>query len=220
MALEILRRTSGPYRMNTYFLTCTNTRDTLIIDPGDHAGNLLAVIREKRFVPRRILSTHGHWDALFSLAEFKGHADIPYSLHEADDAFFRDETVREKTRRAVGLPPPPLADIPLRHGARIRFGSLRLEVIHTPGHTPGSSCFLVEGCLFTGDTLFVGEAGRTDLPGGDLDRLIGSIRDRILPLPLSTRLFPGHHHTGTPYESSLEREMAENIYITDFILDS
>jgi len=117
----------------------------------------------------------------------------------------------------VGLPPPYPADVRLAHMDEIRFGDIRLTVIHTPGHTPGSVCFLCQGRLFTGDAVFVGEAGRTDLPGGDLPRLIESIRIRIIPLDKKNIIHPGHHH-GQEFESTLEREMKENIYITDFIL--
>ena len=91
-------------------------------------------------------------------------------------------------------------------------------MLHTPGHTPGSACFLVNGHLFTGDTLFVGAAGRTDLTGASLDTLIASIENKILSLPKDTVIWPGHDYGETP-SSTLEREMQENIYITDFILD-
>jgi len=93
-----------------------------------------------------------------------------------------------------------------------------MEVIHTPGHTPGSVCYLAEGNLFTGDTLFVGAAGRTDLAGASLNTLLESIENRLLTLPESTVIWPGHDYGDTPC-STLEREMKENIYITDFILD-
>ena len=99
------------------------------------------------------------------------------------------------------------------------FGRSGVKVVHTPGHTPGSVCFLCEDHLFTGDAIFVGEAGRTDLPGGDLDQLIDSIRNRILPMDKDTVILPGHHHTGDAAHSTIGREMKENIYITDFILD-
>jgi len=215
--LEVIRRVSGPYNLNTYVLVCKKTREALIIDPGGTAEALAALVREKGLAPLRILNTHGHADPVFSIPSFKQDFDIPSCLHRADDDFFRDPEVREKTRRAVGLPPPYPADVRLADRDEIRFGNICLTVIHTPGHTPGSVCFLCRGRLFTGDAVFVGEAGRTDLPGGDLPRLIESIRTRIIPLDKKTIIHPGHHQ-GQEFESTLEREMKENIYITDFIL--
>lgn len=216
---RVLRRMSGPYNMNTYFLSCQDTGEALVIDPGGKADELAWVLAQENLSPLRILLTHGHADQFFSMDGFRAFHDIPYCLHGADDLFFKDPKVREQTFRSVGLPPPSLADITLAHQDEIRFGSCLLRVLHTPGHTPGSSCFLCGDHLFTGDTLFVGEAGRTDLPGGELPRLIDSIRDRLLPLPDDTVLLPGHHHTGMPVQSTLAREKRENIYITDFITD-
>ncbi|MFA5902341.1 MAG: MBL fold metallo-hydrolase [Desulfobacula sp.] len=214
---DIIRRVSGPFNLNTYVLVCKKTRAALIIDPGGPAEALAALVREKDLAPLRILNTHGHADQVFSTPSFKQDFDIPSCLHGDDDDFFRDPDVREKTRKAVGLPPPYTADIRLAHGDMIRFGKIFLTVIHTPGHTPGSVCFLCEGHLFTGDAIFVGEAGRTDLPGGNLPLLIESIQTRIMTLDLHTIIHPGHHQ-GEEFESTLEKEMKENIYITDFIL--
>ena len=216
--LEIIRRVSGPFNLNTYVLACKNTREAVIIDPGGETDALIAMIREKNIIPLRILNTHGHADQIFSTQTFKKEFPVPSCLHGDDDDFFKDPDVREKTKKAVGLPPPYPADIRLSHGDEIRFGETLLTVIHTPGHTPGSSCFLCEGHLFTGDAIFVGEAGRTDLPGGNLSLLIDSIKTRIMPLDKKTIIHPGHHQ-GEEFESTLEREMTENIYITDFILD-
>lgn len=210
---------SGPYHLNTYFLACTRTRETLIIDPGDAADTLLEIVRENGLVPKALVLTHGHADQSFSAERFKEEWDIPYCLHTEDDAFFKDPEVRAATRKAVGLPPPYAPDLLLEHGQQVVFGDLTLEVVHTPGHTPGSCCFLCDNRLFSGDTLFVGVAGRTDLPGGNLDQMIRSIRERILPLAAETQIHPAHHHKGTPVSSTLARELKDNIYITDFILD-
>ncbi len=209
---------SGPYHMFTYVLACVRTRECLIIDPGGRAEKLVTFLESRDLTPTHLLLTHGHADQFFVAEEFKRVWDVPYCIHGADDAFFSNPGVRESTRKAVGLPAPYPADIELAHGDTISFGGNLLFVIHTPGHTPGSVCFLCRDHLFTGDTLFVGEAGRTDLPGGNLDLLISSIRDRILHLADTTLLFPGHHHPGTEKSTTLEREMRENIYITDFIL--
>ncbi len=217
MTLELHRLMTGPYNLNTYFLACHTTRQALVIDPGGPASLLVGKLSQKSLIPVGVLNTHGHADQFFDMRQFKQIHDIPYCLHEQDHHFFRDATVREGIRRSVGLPPPYPADQYLAHGQRVWFGEASLTVRHTPGHTPGSVCFLCQGYLMTGDTLFVGEAGRTDLPGGDLNRLIASIRNQILPLCSDTVLLPGHHHTGSPVRSTLARELRNNIYITDFI---
>jgi glyoxylase-like metal-dependent hydrolase (beta-lactamase superfamily II) len=107
----------------------------------------------------------------------------------------------------------------LKDGDLLEVGTLVIKVIHTPGHSPGSVCFYVQGNLFTGDTLFVGAAGRTDFTGGSLDTLIESIREKILVLPKETVIRPGHDY-GDTSTSTIGREMEDNPYITDFILDT
>jgi glyoxylase-like metal-dependent hydrolase (beta-lactamase superfamily II) len=134
-------------------------------------------------------------------------------------AFFSDEAVKEKMSKELGLSFDAPVDIHLKDGDVLDVGHLKIEVLHTPGHTPGSVCFLTEGHLFTGDTLFVGAAGRTDLTGASLDTLIESIKEKLLSLPRETVVWPGHDYGDTP-TSTIGREMQENIYITDFILDA
>lgn len=217
--VRMVRKAIGPFNLNTYFLSCRKTGRTLVIDPGGDAGDLANFLFSEKMIPERILMTHGHADHLFSMEKFKQYHDIPYCIHSADDAFFKKSGVRGKTRRMVGLPPPHPADVLLEDGDRIRFGEAAANVIHTPGHTPGSVCYLCEGHLYTGDAIFVGEAGRVDLPGGNLDLLVNSIQTRIIPLDPQTVIHPGHYHTGDAYSSTIEKEIKTNIYITDFILD-
>lgn len=216
---RLIRQVSGPYNLNTYFLICGKTRESVVIDPGGPADALTAFIKDNGILLKKMLNTHGHADQFFSAEAFKKTWPVPYCLHVEDDLFFKDPEVREKTRKAVGLVPPYPADIKLFDKDEIEFGQTGLTVIHTPGHTPGSVCFLCEDHLFTGDAIFVGEAGRTDLPGGNLNQLIDSIKTRILPLDKKTVIHPGHHH-GKEFESTIEKEMKQNIYITDFILDN
>lgn len=217
--IDILRRMSGPYNLDTYFLVCRQTGEAIIIDPGDDTRSVLGFIRKNKITPTKLVHTHGHADPFFSTKGFKQTHNIPSCLHVQDNLFFKDPDVRAETYRLVGLPPPYPADIELSHEDRICFGRESLSVIHTPGHTPGSVCFLWKNHLFTGDALFAGEAGRTDLPGGNLSQLISSIRDRIMVLDKKTIIHPGHHHAGSRTQTTLEKEIRDNIYITDFILD-
>ena len=206
----------GEYEVLSYLVACPQTKEAVIIDPAGEAEGLDAWAR--RFEVRYILNTHGHPDHTLGNQRLKELTGAPVAMHEADDDFFASEEGRAVSSDELGLPPPQRADLRLGHGQVLEVGTLRIEVIHTPGHTPGSVCFLVAGNLFTGDTLFVGAAGRTDLGGSSLETLLESIERRLLPLPDHTIIRPGHDYGETP-TSTLGSEKEENPFITDFILD-
>lgn len=208
----------GPFQVMTYLVACSQTREAVIIDPAGDEDKLLTLVQTEGVRVKYILNTHGHADHVFGNQKLKDILKIPVCMHEADDRFFADKAVREKSSEELGLPPPDPADIRLKNGDIVTVGTLKIEVIHTPGHTPGSVCYLVDGNLFSGDTLFVGAAGRTDLIGGSLDTLIESLEKRLIVLPKETIVWPGHDYGETP-TSTIGREMEENPYITDFIID-
>ncbi|OEU61785.1 MAG: hypothetical protein BBJ57_07965 [Desulfobacterales bacterium PC51MH44] len=209
---------AGPFQVMTYLVACSQTREAVIIDPAGDEDKLLTLVQTEGVRVKYILNTHGHADHVFGNQKLKDILKIPVCMHEADDRFFADKVVREKSSEELGLPPPAPADIRLKNGDIVTVGTLKVEVIHTPGHTPGSVCYLVDGNLFSGDTLFVGAAGRTDLIGGSLDTLIESLEKRLIVLPKETIVWPGHDYGETP-TSTIGREMEENPYITDFIID-
>jgi glyoxylase-like metal-dependent hydrolase (beta-lactamase superfamily II) len=152
---------AGPYQVFTYIVACSQTLEGVVIDPAGDEDKLLAFIQSKKI-------------QIFN---------VPICMHEADHRFFSDALVQEETSKELGLPPPDPVDKKLKDGDVLEVGNLNLEVIHTPGHTPGSACYLIDGNLFTGDTLFVGAAGRTDLIGGSLQTLIESLEKRLIVLP-------------------------------------
>lgn len=201
----------------TYLVVCPHTRETVIIDPAGEEDKLLALIKTEGFKVKYILNTHGHSDHVLGNPKLKEVLNVPVCMHEADDRFFSDQEVREKSSKELGLPPPDPADIRLKDEDIVEVGTLKVKVIHTPGHTPGSVCYLVDGNLFCGDTLFVGAVGRTDLIGGSLETLLESLEKRLIVLPKETIVWPGHDYGDTP-TSTMGREMEENPYITDFIL--
>ncbi len=207
-----------PFQVLTYIVACPQSRDAVIIDPAGDEDKLLALIETKIFSVKYILNTHGHADHVLGNPKLKNLLKIPVCMHEADDRFFNDPDVRKKSFHELGPPPPDPADIKLKDGDILEVGTLNIEVIHTPGHTPGSVCYLVGKNLFTGDTLFVGAAGRTDLIGGSLNTLIKSIEKKLIVLPKQTIVWPGHDYGESP-SSTIGREMEENPYITDFILE-
>ena len=206
-----------PFQVLTYIVACPQNRDAVIIDPAGDEDKQLALIETERLRIKYILNTHGHADHVLGNSKMKNFLKVPVCMHEADDRFFNDPAVREKSSQELGLPPSDPADIKLKDGDILEVGSLNIEVIHTPGHTPGSVCFLVGKNLFTGDTLFVGAAGRTDLIGGSLNTLIKSIKEKLIVLSKQTVVWPGHDYGESP-TSTIGREMEENLYITDFIL--
>jgi glyoxylase-like metal-dependent hydrolase (beta-lactamase superfamily II) len=191
----------------------------VIIDPAGEEGRILAALEEEGIRVSYILNTHGHADHVMGNDALKLAASAPSCMHEADNRFFSRDEIREQSTKELGLPPSEVVDRELKDGDCLEVGTLKINVIHTPGHSPGSVCYYVEGNFFTGDTLFVGAAGRTDLTGGSLDTLIKSIEKRILTLPKDTVIWPGHDYGDRP-TSTLGREMKENPYITDFILDA
>jgi len=207
----------GPFQVLTYLVACPQTREAVIIDPAGEDDKLLALIEEQDVKIKYILNTHGHADHVLGNPKLKEIFNVPVCMHGADADFFADEAVREASKKELGLPPPAPADIKLKDGDVLEVGKLRIEVIHTPGHTPGCVCYLVGGNLFSGDTLFVGAAGRTDLIGGSLDTLLESLEKRLIVLEKETVVWPGHDY-GESLTSTIGREMEENPYITDFIL--
>lgn len=207
----------GPYRVNTYLLACGRTKKGVLIDPGGEAERIIRLVREEGVEPVYILNTHGHADHVLANQRLREVFGVPVCMHEADDLFFAEAEIRLKSEKELGLPGPAPADVRLVDGQVLEVGDLRIRVLHTPGHTPGSVCFLAAGNLFTGDTLFVGDVGRTDLTGGSLTTLINSLKEKVIVLPAETVIRPGHDYGETP-TSTVGREIVENLYITDFIL--
>ncbi len=209
----------GDFEVFTYIVACPETQEAVIIDPAGEAARLAGVVQDQGFAVQYILNTHGHADHVVANQELKDVLGVPVCMHEADDDFFSRNDGRSTPENELGRLPSESVDIRLKDGDVLEVGTLRVEVLHTPGHTPGSVCFLVAGNLFTGDTLFVGAAGRTDLEGSSLDSLLNSIEKKLLELPDETKLWPGHDYGDAP-TSTIGREKKENIYITDFILDA
>jgi glyoxylase-like metal-dependent hydrolase (beta-lactamase superfamily II) len=135
-------------------------------------------------------------------------------MHRLDWEFFSRPEMQAMAQ-AEGFPPLTRVDLPVEDGHSLPLGAWEAAVIHTPGHTPGSICLAFPGHLFTGDTLFVEAAGRTDLPGGSLDALIRSLEEKIMPLPDDTLIWPGHDYGGS-LNSTLVQEKERNPFLTDF----
>jgi hydroxyacylglutathione hydrolase len=196
----------GELETNCYLFFDEAGRRCLIIDPGADAEKILALIAREKLLPQAVVLTHGHPDHLGAAATLCNRFGIPLWLHEADDEMLRLQGGRDLAS-LFGIEPPPPAGRLLAEGDTLAVGSLELKVIHSPGHSPGSILLLGQGLLFSGDTLFQGDVGRTDLPGGDEEELRRSL-DRIREFPPSTVVLPGHGPG-----SVLERECKDNPYL-------
>ena len=152
----------GPFQVMTYLVACPETREAVIIDPAGEEDKILDLIQTQGVTVKYILNTHGHSDHVLGNPKLKEVLNVPVCMHEADDRFFSDPAIRDKSSKELGLPPPDPADIRLKDEDILEVGTLNIKVIPTPGHTPGSVCYLVNGNLFCGDTLFVGAVGRTE----------------------------------------------------------
>jgi glyoxylase-like metal-dependent hydrolase (beta-lactamase superfamily II) len=189
--LEVTVITAGEFAENTYVIARVGGVDCAVIDPGADGPGTADAIQQAGLIVRFILTTHGHADHTGAAATVKRLLGGSYAAHEADAAMIAhpDPWIVAMLR---GFETPPVIDLSLRGGERLAFGDQGIEVISTPGHTPGSVCYRCGMALFTGDTLFKGSIGRYDLPGGDGEQEVKSIRERLLTLPDDTVVFPGH----------------------------
>jgi hydroxyacylglutathione hydrolase len=187
----------GPFMKNGFVIGCESTREAVLIDPGDEVAGLLAFAERETLAVRAILLTHAHVDHVTGVAAAKRALAVPIYLHR-DDLFLYERAV--ETGRMFGLqvePQPPIDEF-YSAGQVIRFGEYEVRPHHTPGHCPGGVCLQTGKRgeagkdLFVGDTLFAGSIGRTDLPGGDYNTLIGSIRTVLFAFGDDALVYPGH----------------------------
>ena len=199
--MKIIQLMVGPLQANCYLLADGPGKPAAIIDPGGDGPLIKAAVERDKLQPVVIIDTHGHIDHIAANSYLKELYQIPLLIHAADANSLTDPVLNLS---ALGLgkfsSPPP--DRLLQDGDAIEVGDLRLEVLHTPGHTPGGICLLLRqigspDIVFTGDTLFAGGVGRTDFPGGSMEELMNSIRNKLLVLPEETVIYPGHGPAST-----------------------
>ncbi|PID39520.1 MAG: MBL fold metallo-hydrolase [Proteobacteria bacterium] len=196
----IIRQTAlGPIQANCYILGCEETRQAVVIDPGDEADQILTILAEDSLTVASLINTHGHFDHVGANKRLKEVTGADILIHGGDAPMLSQlaATAAGWGLKAENSPPP---DRLLTDGDTIPFGNLSLKVIHTPGHSPGGICLYVEDnqtgslkkAVFVGDTLFAGSIGRTDLPGGHYETLINSIQARLFGLDDDVIVYPGH----------------------------
>lgn len=195
-----------------YILACEKTKKAVIIDPGGDEDKILSFLKENNYELLYIINTHFHYDHITGNEKIQQETGAQIVMHEKDFSLMNQKETQDffqgRSMPADNSPGDEKTHL-VKDGDRINFGEESLEVINTPGHSPGGICLYQEGHLFTGDTLFVGAAGRTDLPGGDDNELTISIKEKIGSLPDDTKVWPGHDYGDTP-TSTIEREKKEN----------
>ena len=181
----------GALETNCYLVSCSETHECAIVDPGAEADKIFASIAEKSLKPVFILNTHGHVDHIGANRDMKEKFNIPLCIHSLDSPMLGNEQQSELDFFLQTKSSPP-ADSFFKEGDRIKIGNWILRVLHTPGHSPGSVSFIGDNFIFSGDTLFCRGVGRTDLPGGNWEEMENSLKNKILTMPDEMVVLPGH----------------------------
>jgi len=183
----------GPLQCNCSVIGDETTHEAIVIDPGDNIDRVVSTLQRHQLTLKQILITHGHIDHVGGAMKLKQATGAPIFMNSNDTAQL---LLLDQMAGWIGIssPGPVTIDASLDHGVQIDIGGLHASAIHTPGHTEGSTCihFPSENKLIAGDTLFAGSIGRTDLPGGNFEKMMRSMHERILALPEETVVIPGH----------------------------
>jgi glyoxylase-like metal-dependent hydrolase (beta-lactamase superfamily II) len=184
----------GPLQCNCVIIGDETTKDAVVVDPGDEAERIFAALQKHGLTVRAVVATHAHIDHVGALANLKQLTGAPAMIHEADVPLY-EHLAEQAGWLGVRTPQVTTLDRYLRDGDRVAVGAHVLDVLHTPGHSPGSLSFIVDDrspLVLAGDTLFAGSIGRTDLWGGSFAQIIDSIRHKLLTLPDEVVVVPGH----------------------------
>ena len=200
----------GSFSVFSYLIADEQVQEGLFIDPSDQHDILLQEAAAHNLAIKYIVNTHSHIDHVMGNKEMARRTGAKIIIHEADAPGLL--TTPPELLDMFGAEPSPPADILVSDGERIRVGDVALQVIHTPGHSPGGMCLFMDGMVFTGDTLFVGSIGRTDFPGCSYQELERSIRTRLYTLPGDTVVYPGHNYGDRP-TSTIQQERRTNAFV-------
>jgi len=183
----------GPLQCNCSVIGDEKTHEAMVIDPGDQIEGILEILRQEKLTLKQIVITHAHIDHVGGAMKLKAATGAPILMNQNDHALLK---MLDMQAAWIGMRPPGevQVDEAIGEGRVLKIGEIASNVIHTPGHTEGSIClyFPTEKKLIAGDTLFAGSIGRTDLPGGSMDKIMRSLHTQVLALPDETEVVPGH----------------------------
>lgn len=204
----------GIVQTNCYIVSNEETKEAIVIDPADKAPQIIKHLKDNDLVCKAILLTHGHFDHIMAAAELAAATGVKIHAHEDEVDLLADPQLNAslKFRRECSL----VADVLLTDEEELSLAGFRIKVIHTPGHTAGGVCyyFYEHFILFSGDTLFAGDIGRSDLPTGNGRQLVESIKAKLMPLKDEVIVYPGHEEAST-----IGRERRHNMYINSNFYD-
>jgi hydroxyacylglutathione hydrolase len=201
-AALLFEREVGPLACNCYFVGDPVTKETIVIDPGGDAEDLAQALSERDLTVTAIVATHAHFDHIIAAGRLRELTGAPFFLNAADKPLLDWMQTSGRLWLGVELPHPPEVDRAAPEGEILIAGGARLEVLHTPGHSPGSISLVAEDAIYSGDALFAGSVGRTDLPGGDTTPLIRAIKEKLFSFDDGVPVYPGH---GPPTTIGQER---------------
>lgn len=198
----------GPVQTNCYILNNEDTREALVFDPGDYPEKVEQYLKDNDLTCKAILLTHGHFDHILGVQDLVQKTNVKVYAEENEARLLQDPQINSSAR--VHRPCSLVPDVLLKDQEVITLAGFTIKVIHTPGHTAGGACYYIQDLeiLISGDTLFRGDIGRSDLPTGNGEQLIESIQQKLMILPDNVKVYPGH---GAPSTIGYERE--HNIYI-------
>lgn len=190
--MEIITFSDYGFGSNTYLAVNEEDKEAVLIDAGISASEVLDFLEKNDIELKAVLLTHGHPDHLLSIKDIVDATGAPCYMHETDVAIAK--LIPPAFLQMMGLDKLELPEdfLPLEDGQELELAGMKFKVLYTPGHSEGSVCFLTNGVLFAGDLVFHGSIGRTDFPGGSLETLLNSVKEKVFTLPSETRILPGH----------------------------
>jgi len=213
--MHVWTTSAPPFYKNGYVVACERTRHAIVIDPGDDVAEQLEIVRREGVTVTMILLTHAHLDHVTGVGAAKAALGVEVWLHR-DDLFLYERAAEQGRMFGLHVEPQPAPDRFYVEGESLAFGDYVVDVKHTPGHCPGGVCLAIGRAgqsgreLFVGDTLFAGSIGRTDLPGGDFETLLASIRNELFVYPAATIVHSGHGP-----DTTIGQERRTNPFLAD-----